>query len=64
MGRYAGRDRPAHPDPRDEEVKRLAHALKQLLLECLAAGFDDAHDYNWPKAIADARAALKPRSET
>jgi hypothetical protein len=33
-------------------------ALAQLLHEAVQAGFDNAQDYNWPRAIADARAAL------
>jgi hypothetical protein len=41
-----------------EETERLRAALKQLLAEVIAAGFESATDYNWPKAIKDARAAL------
>lgn len=37
----------------------LYAALKQLRREVSAAGFDDAKDYGWPKAIADADAALR-----
>ncbi len=36
----------------------LRAALAQLLHEVLEAGFETARDYNWPKSIADARAAL------
>ena len=39
-------------------TEQLRAALEQLLKECDLAGFDGARDYNWPKAIADARAAL------
>lgn len=37
----------------------LYRALAQLRKEVSEAGFDDATDYNWPKAIADADAALR-----
>ncbi len=33
-------------------------ALQQLLHECLQAGFGVANDYNWPKSIEDACAAI------
>jgi len=43
----------------------LYEALAQLLHECVEAGFDAARDYNWPKSLADASAALaKARGET
>ena len=45
-------------DPRDLRIVQLETALQQLLDEVLAAGFESATDYNWPKAIADARHAL------
>ncbi len=38
--------------------RQLRDALSQLLAEVLLAGFDTATDYNWPKAIQDAREAL------
>ena len=38
---------------------QLRVALRQLLQEVIAAGFETATDYNWPKAIADAKAALE-----
>jgi hypothetical protein len=42
----------------------LYAALSQLLHEVVQAGFDNAQDYNWPRSIADARAALyKARGE-
>ncbi len=41
-----------------ERHKRTRLALRQLLAEVVAAGFESAIDYNWPKAIADAREAL------
>lgn len=39
-------------------VADMDEALRQLLHEVVEAGFDTAKDYNWPKSIADARAAL------
>ena len=36
----------------------MAEALTTLLHEVLAAGFDNATDYNWPNAILGARKAL------
>jgi hypothetical protein len=36
----------------------LRAALAQLLHEVVEAGFETAHDYNWSKSIADAKAAL------
>lgn len=39
--------------------KELLAALKQLLNEVEAAGFGGAQDFNWPKSVADARAAIK-----
>jgi hypothetical protein len=45
----------------------LYAALTQLLHECIQAGFETATDYNWPKSLADARAALTaavPEAET
>jgi hypothetical protein len=44
--------------PGAEDRELLRAALKQLLDEVIAAGFDSATDYNWPKAIKDARYAL------
>jgi hypothetical protein len=41
-----------------EQAERLRAALKQLLHEVIAAGFETATDFNWPKSIADAKAAL------
>ena len=43
---------------RREEIERLQKALAQLLHEVIAAGFETAEDYNWPKAIADAKLAI------
>jgi hypothetical protein len=37
---------------------KLFAALSQLLHEVIEAGLDSATDYNWPKAIKDARDAL------
>ncbi len=45
-------------DPRDLRIAQLEAALKQLLDEAVAAGFELATDYNWPKALADAKHAL------
>jgi hypothetical protein len=43
----------------------LYAALAQLLHETVEAGFESARDYNWPKSLADARAALaKAKGET
>jgi hypothetical protein len=36
----------------------LRKALEQLLAEVLAAGFGEASDFGWPKAIRDAQDAL------
>jgi hypothetical protein len=38
--------------------QQLYDALTQLLAEVISAGFETAEDYNWPKSIADARAAI------
>lgn len=42
----------------EERLILLEKALAQLLHEVLEAGFATAKDYNWPKAIAAAKAAL------
>lgn len=42
-----------------EIAEKLRLALQQLLKEVIAAGFESADDYNWPKAIADAKLALR-----
>ncbi len=59
---------PPLPLPLDETAARLfdrlclVHvALSQLLYEVTEAGFMTATDYNWPKAIADAKEALSAR---
>jgi hypothetical protein len=51
---------PDHPQAQDHlsPQLRLRVALEQLLDEVVAAGFESATDRNWPKAIADAKAAL------
>jgi len=41
-----------------EIAEQLQAALQQLLNEVIAAGFETATDYNWAKAIADAKTAL------
>lgn len=47
-----GAQRPVEP------ASDLREALQQLLHEVEEAGLGDARDFNWPKAVADARAAL------
>jgi hypothetical protein len=37
---------------------QLYQALVQLLNETREAGFETATDYNWPKSITDAKAAI------
>ncbi len=39
-------------------IRNLRDALGDLLHEVIEAGFETARDYNWPGAIAGARAAL------
>ena len=41
-----------------EAAEKMREALRLLLDEVIAAGFESAKDYNWPQAIADAKAAL------
>jgi hypothetical protein len=41
-----------------EQIEQLRSALRQLHDEVLAAGYATATDYNWPKAVDDARLAL------
>jgi hypothetical protein len=38
--------------------QQLYDALTQLLDEVIAEGLETAEDYNWPRSIADARAAI------
>ena len=45
-------------DVLEELNGKLVEALQQLYNECVDAGFVCAEDYNWPKAMSDARAAL------
>jgi hypothetical protein len=56
----AGREaQPPEPNPSPPSIQeQLFAALSQLLHEVIEAGFESAHDYNWPKAIADAQDAL------
>jgi hypothetical protein len=41
------------------KIERLRAALRQLLEEVIAAGFESAEEYNWPTAIKDAQEALR-----
>jgi len=45
------------------QCARLRAALKQLYHEACEAGFLTARDYNWPRAMADAREALEHAHE-
>ena len=45
---------------REEGRQEILPALRQLYHEVIEAGFEHARDYNWPKAIADAKVILCP----